>query len=101
MGIEFSTDIVEFEGTTLVVKGRCLKGPIRTRDFFTAAYGLDDLRSDTPARVDEVPVSLRIEKMSAYGRNLEEIHPGLTAQLELVGVGVAEVKAGRVLGLAR
>lgn len=101
MGIEFSADIVEFEGATLVVKGRCLEGPIRTRDVFTATYGLDDPRSDTPARVDEAPVLLRIEKISAYRRDFDEIDPGLTARLELVGVGLAEVKAGRVLGQAR
>ncbi|MEO7330326.1 MAG: hypothetical protein ABI193_17250 [Minicystis sp.] len=101
MVIEFSVDIVTGPADAPIVKGRCLKGPIKLGDVFSSTYTFDDRRSETPTRVGEFSVSLRVQKMMAYRRYLDEIDEGLTAQLELVGTGGTEVKSGGILGTSR
>jgi hypothetical protein len=96
--VEFSADIVEQLTGKLVVKGRCLAGPIRVGWVFTSIYRFKDVRAPFLERLDEQRVALRIDRIVAYKRELTEIDSGLTAMLELSGSEGSLVQSGMVLG---
>lgn len=96
--VEFTADIAEHAIGKLVVKGRCLSGPIRVGRVFTSIYRFKDVHSPILERLDEHSVALRVDRIVAYQRELTEIDSGLTAKLELSGSGESMVQSGMVLG---
>lgn len=98
--IEFSVDICETEGEKIIAKGRCLRGPICLGDSFTEVYCIPNPHSDVSEHVRERAVLLKITRMTAYKRDMEEIDDGLTAAIELAGSGGDAIEPGVVLGNA-
>ncbi len=99
-GVEF---ITERSGDRIGIAGRCYKGPIEIGDVFEAVYQyvpvktLDDYARPSE-RIGETLVRLKVESMRAYGRSWQEIHEGLTAEMEVSGEGAELLKPGDVLG---
>lgn len=95
---EFSAEIVERTTNGLVVSGRCLAGSFRIGSTFLAAYRIADVHDPNSAHVDECGVQLRVERIVAYRRDLDEVDSGLTAMLDLSGNGGELVQSGMVIG---
>jgi hypothetical protein len=66
--------------------GRCYSGPIRLGDVFTVVVTADG----------EHEVALRVDRGLVYGRLLDEVHEGTSAEITLSGSG-AEYVIARVL----
>jgi hypothetical protein len=102
--IEFGIGGVEKSQLGYLVIGRCHEETIRVGDVFTAVYKLTPVRAPDggyvySTRTGDRPVSFRVTSIEAYRRFLNELGPGSTARLELVGTGGSELVAGEVLGL--
>lgn len=102
--IEFGVGGVEKSQTGYLVIGRCHENPIRIGDVFTAAYILTPVRTPdggyvSSTRSGDRPVSLKVMSIEAYKHFLDELGPGSTARLELVGTGGADLMTGETLGL--
>jgi hypothetical protein len=97
---EFEVDAVEQKAGagTFVVRGRCLAGRFGIGSVFDSVFRLTDVRSPNPVRADESSVQLRVDRIVAYRRELNEVDSGLTAMLELSGSGGENVRSGMVLG---
>jgi hypothetical protein len=96
--IEFQVEIVDREGEKVAVAGRLLQGPIRIGDEFTLAYQFANVMKEDFRHVNEVPVSLRIDTIVAYRRELPDLYDGMTARLTLSGEGGRVLSRGWVLG---
>lgn len=75
-----------------IVIGRCYRGPLARGDVFS-------LVRPGPAKepAKSIGILLRVERITAYRRIIDEIDEGLTAELHLSGEGVEHVHAGAVL----
>lgn len=101
--IEFTVEKLDYFDGKLRVAGRCAKDIIKVGDCFTAVYRyapaqtLEDFGKPSE-RIAIRNIALWVEKMTSYSRLWDEIHPGLTAELELSGEGEDKVRFGDVLG---
>ena len=99
--IEFGISDVKFGGPETIIEGRCHCGPIRIGDTFTKisemtvhtrprTYGPTTLRAIAS-------VEIRVDSISAYGHELEELSQTMTARIAVSGIGVEHLKEGLVL----
>ncbi|MBI1924413.1 hypothetical protein HYR99_09195 [Candidatus Poribacteria bacterium] len=102
--IVFTVEIIQRPPDRLLVGGRCCEGVIVRGDTFEAVYRylpaktLEDYGKPRE-RIEERPVSLRVEAIWAYRQWLNKLYPGMTARLELAGVGGELLREGDVLGI--
>jgi hypothetical protein len=94
--------IVHGEGGLLRVVGRCGSEPIHLGSRYHALYRhrtttLQDLAKPAE-REDETTVELTVKQIQAYGRELDELGPGMTGSIGLVGTGSERVESGWILG---
>jgi hypothetical protein len=99
---EFTVEIVTKHPNEVVVAGRCGNSPIRVGDVFTKIYAYTPILTmenygRPRERINEESVQLKIDRIFTYGHFLDEIHPGLTAELFLVGEGDELLQVGKVL----
>jgi hypothetical protein len=101
--IQFSIDelrVLKLGGYS--ISGRCSKGPIAVGDTFDQV--LDVLVRKTPEEYATVAtrvvgaVRLRVDHIRAYGRELETIDQGLTAEIVVSGSGGDSLKIGHSIG---
>lgn len=102
--IEFGIGGVEKSQLGYLVIGRCHEETIRVGDVFTAVYKLTPVRAPdggfvSSTRTGDKPVSLKVVSIEAYKRFLNELGPGSTARLELVGTGGGDLVVGEALAL--
>ena len=93
--------VVEGQSGHFHAIGRCGDEPIRVGDVFEIvrpAVPAGDL--DAGELGGARAVHLRVERIQAYQRKLEELGSGMTGTLDLCGQGLELVKSGCVLGLA-
>ncbi len=86
------------------VIGCCGDIPIRVDDRFDAIFHYKGRKypeemGDEPIREGEIPASIRIEGIQAYGRSLEMLGQGMTGSIVVSGEGVERISAGMVLGM--
>jgi hypothetical protein len=67
--------------------GRCYRGPLSRGDTFTEASIAGHVHA----------VSLRINSLLFYGKNVDSLHEGETAEVALAGKGAERVIPGVVL----
>ncbi len=83
------------------VDGRCHEGPIHKGRVFTLLSKATIQK--TPECYGPVTlhpfceVELKIESIWAYGHQINELSPGMTARLELSGTGIDQIKPDLVL----
>ena len=87
----------------ITVDGRCCDDAIKRGDIFRVVFrhlfpkdmqGFAEKRAPMAQR----HVSLRVVSMTAYDRPFEELDPGLTARIELEGVGGELLMEDDILG---
>jgi hypothetical protein len=94
--------VVSRDAQGLVIDGRCYQSELRVGGIFTLLYEVplvddgDTLRSE--GRVNHQDVTLRVDRIEAYRREIEFINRGMTARLTLSGSGCDLVREGLVLG---
>jgi hypothetical protein len=104
--IAFGVERVKDRGpVSVTVDGRNFEGDLSVGDTFTRLYNLTpapgaDRYGGPEVRVNDRGVALRVEAIRAYGRNWTVLDHGLTAELELAGVGADLVEPRDVLGVA-
>ena len=85
----------------VVIRGRNHEGAIQLGAMFTRARTLEFRGPLTGELVrvwsNERKVCLRVERITAYGHDLQELSPGMTAQLELTGSGGTSLSKNDVL----
>jgi hypothetical protein len=84
------------------VIGRCGDSVIRLGDIFTVACRYQPRQTleefnRPPQLLGSCPVSLRVLRIQAYGRNLDELGAGMTGSLVLSGEGMNRIGPGTVL----
>src|SRR5262245_5106396 len=103
--IEFSVELTRTQTDRIFVAGRCYHGPLRVGDVFTEAYRY--IRAESfadyvvpPPRCDDSvrEFQLEVKSIFLYGRYLNQIDAGLTAELELTGDGAIPLATGDVMG---
>jgi hypothetical protein len=99
--IEFGISAVKLSDSCITVEGRCHKGPISLHDTFTAASEMTvETSSESCKARDLLPtaaVKLRVDVISAYRHQLQELSQSMTASLQLSGSGIEHIKVGMVL----
>jgi hypothetical protein len=90
------------EGEQTHVIGRCGESAIQVGEVFTKACRYQPRQSladfaTPPVFVESFPISLHVTEIRAYGRLLEELGPGMTGSLVLVGDGVMRIGPGNIL----
>lgn len=90
--LSFSVDGVLEEPTRLFIGGRNCGDLLRVGDQFTSARRDPDRSSDA-----DRPISLRLRSILVYGKFMNQIDPGLTAELELERLADARPLAREVL----
>jgi hypothetical protein len=80
--------------------GRCGDYAIHVGDEFDKIYApAIMLRDAYPGLGEESRVNLRVERVQAYQRELEELGRGMTGTIDLCGEGLKQVVPGAVLGI--
>jgi len=99
--IEFTADRLRYQSERLFVIGRCCEDTLVLGDTFSCvceyekAVSLEDYAR--PARrIEERPICLRVVSINAYGRELEFISPGMTAEIGLAGADLG-LRVGQVI----
>lgn len=100
--IEFIVGPLRYEGERLFVAGRCAKDTLCVGDIFSCIYDYEPAKTLEDYAVPAIkrniwPVSLLVKSIRAYGRALEELSSGMTAQVELSGSGTENLVLDRVL----
>ena len=90
---EFGVHGVEHDKGTTIVIGRCYKDTLAVGDTFQLVTLLEPQGGEAKSHA----VNLTIQRMVAYGREMEQIDEGLTAQLRLAGEGGERVIPQSVL----
>lgn len=84
------------------VMGRCGDEPIRVGDVFDGIRIPVAVADIVPAESGTFrPVSLVVERIQAYHRQLEELDAGMTGTIDLHGSGIELIVPGCVLGSFR
>lgn len=98
---EFEVLIVTSQPDGVRAGGRIIEGIIRVGDVFSVAFRRTHVRTPDgygpPIRSDDRPVSIRIEQIHTYGRSLEKLDAGMTAELVLSGEGAKSLVEWEVL----
>lgn len=100
--VEFMVDSVAEESGFLRVRGACNKGTLSIGDKFNEAYR-HELEQDSDGgyhvskQYDQRNVALTVEKIRVYGREIDELTEGMTAELLLSGQRADLVKEGDLL----
>lgn len=86
------------------VIGCCGDFPIHLNDQFTAIYRYKPRRfpdelGDDPVREGELPASVRVVGIQAYGRSLNMLGQGMTGSLTVSGEGLDKITGGWALGM--
>jgi hypothetical protein len=94
------------EGYLCRAMGRCCDVPIRVGDHFNAVYrykapeNLEDYAKEPVREAEERRVSLRVEAVQSYERQMSHLSPGMTGTLQLSGQGGNFLGPGWVLGVS-
>ena len=101
--IEFMVDSVTLESDFLLVQGACNRGSICVGDKFGKAYKHElEEESDggycVSKQYNERSVVLTVEKIRAYGHDIDELAEGMTGELLLLGQGSEHIKINDLLG---
>lgn len=91
--LEFTADLVRVVDGALYVGGRCCADLIRIGDAFTSVR----MRTSTATIAVSQEIFLLIDAIVTYRKLVNQIYPGLTAELLLQGEGVQHVAPGVVL----
>lgn len=93
--------VVEGQSGYYHAMGRCGDQPIRVGDVFDVVHQARHAAGvDAGELSDARTVHLRVERIQAYQRKLEELGSGMTGTLDLSGQGLEFVTSGCVLGSA-
>jgi hypothetical protein len=90
IGIEY---VIGLRNGSASIAVRCYQGKIAVGEMLASAYK----PSAAGERSDIRSISLKIEKIIAYGNELVEMDEGLTAEVILSGEGLSELTDGMVL----
>jgi|SRR6185295_9445781 len=99
--IEFTVEAIRRDADGLFVAGRCCEDEIHCGDHFEKLVEYEKPKTlaeyATPGRVlDERSIHVKVVLISAYGRNLETLDPGITAEIRLEG-DAPGLRLGQVL----
>jgi hypothetical protein len=92
------------EGHQCHVIGRCCDAPIGVGDHFDAVYRYrapqtdEDYAKEPQREGEEYPVSLTVESIQAYEKQIRRLSPGMTGSLAISGAGCNRLGQGWVLG---
>jgi hypothetical protein len=84
------------EGDLCRVAGRCYAGLVRRSSVFCRAMP-PPRDSSAPQRAEPLPVQLVVERISLYGKDVEELQEGLTAEIWMRGTGGDQLLDGWLL----
>jgi hypothetical protein len=90
-------------GDVCSIVGRCGDFPIRVGDVFDAVMRYKPRRTadelaTPPEREIEIPASIRVVGVQAYGRSLKCLGEGMTGSLTVEGEGLEHLAPGWILG---
>jgi hypothetical protein len=91
------------ESGRFTVIGCCGDVPIRINDRFDAIIRYKRRKypeemGDDPVVEFEMPASIRVEQIQAYGRSLDMLGQGMTGSMVVSGEGIERISNGMVLG---
>jgi hypothetical protein len=94
--------IVEGQPGRLRVIGRCTEDTIQRADLFTCTFQYVDSADARQgvARTGIRPLQLKVIGLHAYGRELDQLGPGMTGTIDLDGTGFELVVPGSLLGVS-
>jgi hypothetical protein len=99
--IVFEISAVKTSGSQTVIEGRCLVGPIKLGDTFSTVSRMtvQMIRQSYghPIFDPVAQVEIRVDSISAYGRQIKFLSDVMTAALSVSGTGIENLKAGLVV----
>jgi hypothetical protein len=104
--ITFTVEAITQLTDRLIIGGRCGDIPFKVGTTFEVIYRYPPARTledygKFREHIDERPIALHVETIHSYGHFLNELPPGMTAEITLVGRGGDLLQQGDVLGKIR
>lgn len=99
--IEFGITTVKLTESSVLVEGRCHRGPILLDSTFTVLSKMTVQTTTQSCGATELqhvaPVNLKVDSIWAYGHEIKELSQSMTARLELSGTGIEHLQPDLVL----
>jgi hypothetical protein len=88
--IEFEVDDIQLAGNVALIPGRHVEGTMRVGTVFTKIWRADSRSLLEPTHAQQT--TIRVERITLYGHQVEELQAGLTCQLTVSAESMAIFK---------